>query len=61
MNIYIYIYTYIYIYIHIYIYLIGVGFMIHKYTKDTIMEFTPNSSRICTIRIKTKPLNITIL
>ena len=39
----------------------GVGFMIHEDIKDTVMECTPISSRMCTIRIKTKPLNITIV
>ena len=39
----------------------GVGFMIHKYIKHTVMEFTPISSIIYTIKIKTKPLNIAIV
>ena len=34
--------------------------MIHRDIKYTVMEFTPISS-IITVRIKTKPLNITIV
>ena len=37
------------------------GVMIHKDIKYTVMEFTPISSRILTIRIHTKPLNIDIV
>ena len=35
----------------------GVGFMKHDDNKVTVMEITPISSIIYTIRIKTKPLN----
>ena len=35
--------------------------MIHKNTKETVIEFTPISSRTCTIRITAKPLNIFII
>ena len=39
----------------------GVGFLIHKSIKETIIEFTTISSRICTIRITAKPLNIGLI
>ena len=39
----------------------GVGCMIHKSIKETVIEFTHISSRICTIRITAKPLNIFII
>ena len=35
--------------------------MIHKSIKETIIEFSPISSRICTIRTTAKPLNIFII
>ena len=39
----------------------GVGFLIHKDIKDFVAEFKPISSRICTLRLKAKPLNISII
>ena len=35
--------------------------MIHQSIKETVIEFTHIASRICTIRITAKPLNIFII
>ena len=39
----------------------GVGFLIHKDIKDLVTEFKPISGRICTFRLRAKPLNISII
>ena len=39
----------------------GVGFLIHKDIKDFVTKFKPISSRICTSRLRAKPLNISII
>ncbi|XP_024884391.1 uncharacterized protein LOC112462706 [Temnothorax curvispinosus] len=40
---------------------LGVGFVVHKDLRDNIMEFRPVSDRVCTIRIKTKFFNLSLI
>ncbi|XP_071652690.1 craniofacial development protein 2-like [Temnothorax longispinosus] len=40
---------------------LGVGFVVHKDLRDNIMEFRPISDRVCTIRIKTKFFNLSLI
>lgn len=39
----------------------GVGFMVHKDTVRSVLECSPVSDRIISIRIKAKPVNVTII
>ena len=39
----------------------GVGFLVHKDTKSTVMGCRPVSSRIITLRLRASPFNITIV
>ncbi len=39
----------------------GVAFMVHRNTLRSVLEWSPISSRIITIRLKVQPLNLTII
>ena len=39
----------------------GVGFIVNKKVKDCVLSCTPFSSRLITIRVSAKPMNITII
>lgn len=39
----------------------GVGFLVHKNNINSVLECTPVSSRIMTIRLKASPFNVTII
>lgn len=39
----------------------GVGFLVNKNSKNSVLEYTPVSDRIAAIRVAGKPLNITIV
>ena len=39
----------------------GVGFLVKKYLTDSVINYSTISSRIISIRVKAKPINITII